>query len=372
MKIRCQKQIFLKALQSINAVATPRDLYPVLENVRITATKDQLLLRATDLKISLTYFFTKDQVEILESGELLIPALRLQNLVKETPDNDIVLEQDGLNGILTSQNSRFCILGEELDKFPEIPEFQEQPLLEIGAEDFQKLIKKTLFATTAEKTRYDLDNVLVCLQEQGIRFVATDGKRLALCDRKCQLLGQAANPKFTVPSKGLQQIEKVISATTPDKVLLSLVNNQLLFRTSDILLSTRLSEAKFPPYERVVPKNLPFSITFAVKDFSSALRRVCILTDEKNKIVEISFTATMAKFFSMGETTGEASVEIPVAFSGIPFTIKFNANFLLEMVKVVENTEIEMWLQDGQSPVLIKDGTDFQYVVLPIKIEEAG
>lgn len=370
MRIKCHKQTFAKALQSVNAVATQRDLYPILENVRISATDKGFFLKATDLKISLTYLFPREQVEIFEPGELLIPAFKLQSLVKETPDAQVTLEKKDFNGVLTCQDARFCILGEDPAKFPEIPEFQEKSVLEISGEDFQKMIKKTLFATTSEKTRYDLDNVLVNVLGDTIRFVATDGKRLALCDRKCKALGEVANNRFTVPSKGLQQIEKVLNTTNPPLVALSILDNQLLFRTNEFILSTRLSDAKFPPYERVIPKNFTATTSCAIKDFGSALRRVCVLTDEKNKIVEMVFSANKLKIFAVGEGTGEATVEIPAQFSGTPFDIKFNANFLLDMIKVAESSQLEISGLDGQSAVLVKDGEDFQYVVLPIKMEE--
>ena len=360
----------LRALQTISGIAIQRDIYPVLENVKITSCENKLILRATDLKISATYTIAADQVSIIDPGELLLPAQKLYNLVKETPDEEIVIEQDGLNGILITGDGRFCLLGENGQNFPEIPDFQEQTAIEIFGEDFRKLIKKTLFATTPEKTRYDLDNVMVDIIEDTLRFVATDGKRLALCDKKYQAVGEIASKSFTVPAQGLQQIDRVLSATTPEKVKLSFVENQLLFRTEDVVLSTRLSDAKFPPYKRVMPQNLPYKATLQPKDLTSALRRVCLLADEKNKIVEMWFTPTTLKLYSRGEGTGEANVELPMVYDGEEFKVKFNPQFFLDALKVIEGKELDMLLQDSQSAILLKDGDDFQYIVLPIKVEE--
>ena len=49
--------ILTKALQTVNAIVTQRDLYPILENVKICVEKDQLSLKATDL--SIRYLFMK-------------------------------------------------------------------------------------------------------------------------------------------------------------------------------------------------------------------------------------------------------------------------------------------------------------------------
>ncbi len=369
MKIKCQKQFFAKALQTISGVAIQRDIYPILENVRISTDNNQLLLKATDLKISVTYILNKG-IEIIEPGELLLPAAKLNNLVKETPDEEFRIEKDDFNGVLITKDGRFYILGENPQKFPEIPCFQEKGTMEISGEDFRKLINKTLFATTAEKTRYDFDNVMVNILENTIRFVSTDGKRLALCEKKYQSLGDIKEKQFTVPAQGLQQIQRVLSTTSPGKVILNVLENQFLFRTEDVILSTRLSDGKFPPYEKVMPQVLPYKIFFAQKDFASALRRVCLLADEKNKIVQITFNHTCLNLFCRGEGTGEANVEIPAVYDGEPFSIKFNPNFLLDVLKVIDNSEINIFLQDGQSAILLKDGDDFRYVVLPIKVEE--
>lgn len=372
MKIKCQKQVLLQALQTVTGVAAQKDIYPVLANVKVIADGDSLQLKATDLKISLTYSLSSNSYEIMEPGELLISAYRFFNVVKENPDESIILEKsDMFNAKITCSDGNFKILGEEPNKFPPIPEFGEAESLEVLGVDFQKLIKKTLFATTTEKTRYSLDNVLVLTFDDKLRFVATDGKRLAICDRPCENT-TLKEREFTVPSRGLQQIDRVLSATSPEKVKLGLIDNQLLFQTEEVVLSTRLAEAKFPPYEKVIPKDLPHKAFLKVKDFSSTLRRACFFTDEKNKSIELSFSSDTLKLFANDEGTGEAFLKMPVVFEGEPFDIKFNPDFFNDMLKVVDSPEVTVFLKDFASPAMIEDGEDFRYVVLPIKPQEAG
>ena len=373
MKIKCKKQVLLQALQTITGVAAQKDIYPILANVKIIAQDDALKLKATDLKISLTYSLSQEEFEILEPGELLISAFKFFNVVKENPDDEVILQKaDTFNATIVCSDGKFKILGEEPEKFPPVPEFQEAESLEIQGADFQKLIKKTLFATTTEKTRYNLDNVLVMVLKDQLRFVATDGKRLAVCDRPCNANEALEGKDFTVPSKGLQQIDRVLNATSPEKVKLGLIENQLLFQTDEVVLSTRLADAKFPPYEKVIPKDLPHKAFLKVKDFSSALRRVCWFTDEKNKSIELGFSSDSLKLFANDEGAGEASLEMPVVFEGDPFDIKFNPDFFNDMLKIIDSPEVTVFLKDFASPAMIKDGEDFQYVVLPIKPQEVA
>ncbi len=367
MKVKCNRQSLLQALQTIIGVVTQKDIYPILGNVRVSAFDGNLLFKATDLKISLTYSLPVSQFEILEEGELLIAAQKFFNVIKEAPDEEVEVEKNNYDARIICKDGKFVILGEEPDKFPNVPEFQESNFIEIEGKDFQKLIRKTLFSTTTERTRYDLDNILLIISEDSLRFVATDGKRLAICDRPCTGGEGIDVREVTVPCKGLQQIDRVLSTTSPDKVRLGFMENQLLFHTPEVVMSTRLSEAKFPPYQKVIPQGLPYKAFLNVKDFTSALRRVCWFTDEKNKSIELSFTPEKLKLFAMDEGAGEASLEMPVVYEGEAFDIKFNPDFFLDMLKIADSSDVTILLKDFASAALIKEGDDFQYVVLPIK-----
>lgn len=370
MRIKIKKRSLITALKVVKAIAKRCDRLPILENMRLSIIDNELILKATDLKTTITYTLASNELEIIEPGELLLPAIKLYNLVKETPDEEVIIEKENFNGILISKDGKCCIRGEDPQKFPDIPQFEAEYSFELLGEDFKKLIKKTVFVTTKQLTRYDLDHVLVDILEDKLRFVATDGKRLAIFDRPYKAIGEVINKQLTVPAQGLQQIDRVLSATTPETVMLSFLDSQLLFRTREVILSIKLSDAKFPPYQKVMPSVLPFKATLTLKDFSSALKRVCLMADDKNKIVTISFNSTVMNFFAHGEGSREAKVNVPCLYNGEPFDIKFNPNLLLEVLKVLDSEKLNFLVKDGQSAILIKEGEDFSYIVLPIKKEK--
>lgn len=369
MKFKCPKIKLVKALNTIVGITTNKD-YPILENVKISVSKDKrILLQATDLKISLTYAIEADDLEIIKEGNILLSAQKLFNLIKATPENDISISQDNLDGIINCKDGKFTIKGEEVEKFPDIQKFEEENYVTVDGENFQKLIKKTIFVPTTEKTRYDLNNVLINIEDEKICFVATDGKRLALSEKKFQEKTLESGKSLTVPARGLQQIDRVISATAPKTVQISILENQLLFQTTEVILSTRLSDGKFPPYEKVIPKDLPYKAKVMKKDLLSGLKRVCLLADEKNKIVELLFEKNILKLYTASKSAGTASLEIPLKYEDEPFNIKFNPDFFMDVLKIFDSEEIEMLVKDGKSAILICE-EDFKYVALPIKIEE--
>ena len=95
------------------------------------------------------------------------------------------------------------------------------------------------------------------------------------------------------------------------------------------------------------------------------------MADDRNKIFQMSFSKYSMRLSSRGEGTGEAIIDVPCVFHGEPFDIKFNPNFFLEALRLTERDDIVMLSKDSQSPILLKDGEDFQYLVLPIKLDEA-
>ncbi len=205
MKVKCQRQSLLKGLQAITGVITQRDIYPILENVLVLATNNTLLFKATDLKISLTYSVPPTDFDIVEEGEVLVSASKFCNIIKETPDEQVLIEKSNFDAKITCNDGTFKILGEEPGKFPAVPEFEEGESVEIQGTDFQKLIKKTLFATTSLKTRYDLDNVLVLVSPEGLRFVATDGKRLSQMARRFPSVATKRNPSGDTRTRTLSK-----------------------------------------------------------------------------------------------------------------------------------------------------------------------
>ena len=68
---------------------------------------------------------------------------------------------------------------EDANLFPEVPDFAAISYHVVAAADLKKLIRRTIFATDVESTRYALGGVLVELTAESIAMIGTDGRRLA-------------------------------------------------------------------------------------------------------------------------------------------------------------------------------------------------
>jgi len=379
MKINCNRQNFLKALQIVAGVATTKATHPILENVKIKAYYDKVSLSSTDLKMAIEYSVQED-IEIIEPGETIVPAATLLTLVKELSDETILIEKDSLcfDLLVKTNNGEFKINGQDAIKFPEIPAFEEKESLSIMKENLKALISKTIFSTTKEKTRFDLDNIMFSVIGDKVRFVGTDGKRLAMCE-KCGIdttkfidsKERFNTSNITIPVTGLQQILKILNTFENIELAnIEVSKNHLFFSMDSVVLSILLADGRFPPYEKAMPKDLKNKIVINTKVFLSALKQTCCLAYSKNRTVQLILDSENINISTRSEANGEAKVDIPAKYDGESFMTVMNPDFLMDVLKIVEKEEIEILVKDRESAILLQDGEGFSYILLPIKTEK--
>lgn len=382
MKIRCSREALLKPLAISSGITGSKDIFPICEYVRISALQSKLIIRSTDLKVAMTYQIPASDVVIEEEGEVLLAVKKLDQLLQNLKNEKEVLletrprDKSGkhLAGILHTPEGEIELYAEDIQKFPEIPELKEQDSIELEGKGCLDLIRKSLFCTTKEKTRYDLNNVLIQFEEEGIvRFVATDGKRLAYCRQPYKTEKVIAKSRYMVPSYGLQQIEKALGTITPPKVKLGFASgNHLLLRTDNLTLSTRMADATFPPYEKVLPQGFPYRAKISVSRWLDMLRRVMILTD-KTVLLKFAKDDSGKGILSISieeKVTGKANFSISIEYDGDPMQIRFNPELLKDALSRMDSAlTIEVEIKDCQSALFMKEGEGFHYLALPIRME---
>ena len=66
----------------------------------------------------------------------------------------------------------------------------------------------------------------------------------------------------------------------------------------------------------------------------------------------------------------EASDEISVKYSGDPIEIGFNVTYLMEALRALSETTVEVHMQDGNSGCLLRTPNDetTQYLIMPMRL----
>jgi DNA polymerase-3 subunit beta len=211
-----------------------------------------------------------------------------------------------------------------------------------------------------------------------VRFVGTDGKRLAMCE-KCGIdttkfidsKERFNTSNITIPVTGLQQILKILNTFENIELAnIEVSKNHLFFSMDSVVLSILLADGRFPPYEKAMPKDLKNKIVINTKVFLSALKQTCCLAYSKNRTVQLILDSENINISTRSEANGEAKVDIPAKYDGESFMTVLNPDFLMDVLKIVEKEEIEILVKDRESAILLQDGEGFSYILLPIKTEK--
>jgi len=365
MKIACQTAPLHSAFQIIGSVVQQRPTRPILSNVLVVAEGGTVELQATDLEIGIRY--SVDGAQISEEGRVAIPQARVASILRETLDESVQLGTEDGHCVITASDSVFRLPTEAAEEFPELPAFDAERAYEFDRKDFVEMVLKSSFAAHKGKHRYALNGVLLVIKPSKVQMVATDGRRLAHIEKK------AKNPSGSdegviMPTKALDQIIKVLT-DEDDKVLLNIQETQIIAKTKRAVVSSRLVEGHFPPYESVIPKDSDKKVELDCERFHSAVRRAALLTSEDSSAVTLHFGDKVIEVRSSAPETGEAKVTLAVDYSGPEIDIGFNPEFLTEFLRVLEEPTVRMEFRDSSTAGLFRAGKDFIYVVMPVSHE---
>jgi DNA polymerase-3 subunit beta len=391
MKVICDRSALLSAVNLVSGAVAARTPRVQLQCIRLTASKvggaGELTLAATDAEIAIRLSLT--QVDVQSTGDVLIPADRLRAIIAaEDAEPTLTLESENEALHIRGADAHFKVLGYPPVEFPPIPDFasvvagsasQAKPkaVMTHPAGSLSQLVARTIFATARENSRYAINGVLLKRDGKRLEMVATDGRRLALA--RANLTGQDKDAKAVqciVPTKALSMLQKLINEHE-EAVQIAITDTQIYFSFGTAaspgraLLASNLVEGNFPPYEDVIPKDADKKVTFDRDVVSSAVRRAALLTNEDSRGVRLSFTSKtkQLKLSSRAPEMGEATVDVPLAgYDGEDLEIGFNPQFITDALKVVAEPEVIMELKASNKPGLIKAGSDFLYVVMPVNL----
>ncbi|NQU76195.1 MAG: DNA polymerase III subunit beta [Planctomycetes bacterium] len=364
MKIIVQTNALTEALGLVGSIVAGRTPKPVLQCVKLVAANGGLSLLATDLEVGCRYQLP--QVEIAEEGEALIPAERLAAIVRESMEETLTISVQKETCTITGRGSRFTIYGYDPSEFPPISEFGDTPDAEVAAEVLTGMITKTLFATAKEHSRYAISGVLWEIADKKLQLVATDGRRLAL--GKGSLAAPAVREfSAIVPTKLMSLIQRVAGGTK-QSLAIRVGETQMLIRSANAVLVGNLAQGNFPKYADVITKECTCKATLDTGLFLHHIRQAALLTNEESKGVRLSFTGDTLTLTSRAPETGEAEITASVEFEGEKLDIGFNPAYLTDVLKVVDTETIKFEFSAPNKPGLIRSGTDFLYVLMPVEL----
>ena len=365
--IKTKRDNILMPLQSVCGIVEKRHTLPILSNVLIEKSGDQLTLLATDIEIQIRTHTAGTGGP--EKTAVTVGARKLQDILRSLPDSaEISLELSDKRLQVRSGKSRFNLQTLPAEDYPRMSQAEsEQAGFQLTQKQFKRLIGLVQYAMAQQDIRYYLNGLLLIVTGDEIRVVATDGHRLAYANEK--LSKSLPRTEVILPRKTVLELSRLLE-DNDEELDIRLSQNQAVFRFGDIELVSKLIDGKFPDYERVIPQGHNKVITVPRTVLLQSLHRAAILTNEKFRGVRVVLAAGTLKIISSNSDQEEAQEELEVSYDAEALDIGFNVTYLLDVLNNVSNEEVEIRLADANSSALITlPGNDsFKYVVMPMRI----
>lgn len=363
MKLKIEKNAFLAGMQIVQNGVSLRSTLPILSNVLLTASKENLSLTTTDLDLSVRCSMKAD---IGKTGASTLPARRLLSIIRELPESALEMQVDDKDvAEITCGSSFFKIIGIRDDEFPAFPKADDKRTYRLTQGAFKEMLRKTSYAASSDETRYVLNGVLLSFRGNKLIVVATDGRRLAFAEQELDV-PKEAEADMILPTKTVGQLMHTLG----DEGELSIhgMQNQIIFDFNDIQVASKLIEGTYPNYKQVIPGECDERIAVERESLLSALRRVSQIATDKSNAVKLIFGKNKLVVASVTPDVGEAQDSIPVKYAGKQITVAFNPEFVMDPLKNLTNDEVFFELTDELSPGVIKCDMPFLYVLMPMRV----
>lgn len=364
---KTEKETLLKPLQIVNGIVERKQTLPILSNVLIEKEPGKIRFTATDLEIQITTTI-ESKAGGKDTSSITVGGKKLQEILRILPEqNKISIETKENKALLKSNKSKFSLQTLPAQDFPKLNILlSDAKKIVLHQSLFKSLLLSVQYAMAQQDVRYYLNGVLLIIEGNSLKVVATDGHRLAF--NAGTIEGKHEKQEIILPRKTVAELCKLLG-DTDESVEIEFSTQQVKAAFSGINIISKVIDGKFPDYERVIPK-YSNHLSMDRVQIQQALQRAAILSNEKFRGVRFVLTEKNLSIISSNSEHEEAQEEIETDYHGEAIDIGFNVNYLMDGLNNISSEAVTFSFGDPNSSILITtpDNQEFRYVVMPMRI----
>ncbi|BAT54396.1 DNA polymerase III subunit beta [Nostoc sp. NIES-3756] len=385
MKLVCAQSDLSSNLSLVNRAVPSRPTHPVLANVLLQADAEtnQVSLTAFDLSLGIRTSFNAD---VWQGGAIALPAKLLVDITSRLPGGEITLDDEsatdgtatgeGLVVTLTPKTGQYQLRAMGAEEFPELPVIEDNTAIYLTATALIEGLRGSLFATSGDETKQVLTGVHLTVKQDTLEFAATDGHRLAVVETANErpLEDNEQQLEVTVPARALRELERMLAhnAASEEPIALYLDQGQVVFAWQNQRLTSRTLEGQYPAYRQLIPRQFERQVTVERRQFVSTLERIAVLADQKNNIVKLTIDSANQELTLSCEAQemGSGRESMAAEIAGEDIEIAFNVKYLMEGLKALPSSEIQMHINQNLTPVIFTPlgGLKMTYLAMPVQL----
>ena len=376
MKFDIIREHLLAGLNDVMKAVSSKTTTPILTGIKLDVTNEGLHLTGSDSDITIQTFIPveedgKQVINVTTTGSIVLQARMFNEIVRKLPTNEVEIEvSNGYATHIRSGKSEFHLIGQDSVEYPSLPELSADQQFTIPADLLKSIIRETVFAVATSESRPVLTGVNWNIQDDELICVATDSHRLAR--RKVKLDQLPANIRnVVIPGKSLNELNKILEDST-NPVQIVMTNQQVLFKTEDVLFFSRLLEGNYPDTSRLIPTDYKTTVTMEGKALLQAIDRASLLArEDRNNVVRFeTIEDNIVEISSNSPEIGKVEEQIPVsALEGEGLKISFSAKYMMEALKAIEGQDVVIQFAGAMRPFIIRSIHDdaILQLILPVR-----
>lgn len=375
--LEVEKPALDEALQTAGRAVNPRSPLPILSHLLLRAEGNTLTVTATDLDLGVTVAIP---AKVATAGSLAVPAKLLGEIVTKLPAAPVALHVDGSRLKVACGRSKFEIGTLPAEEYPSLPSGERFPEIALPQKEFRSMARRVGVATAAtDESRAVMTGIRVVFSGDMLVMVATDGRRLAVCEHQLPaatqltraLSDETGEQAVIVPGKAMAEF---VRQSGEEDLCLRLGESQLFATVRNVAMHCRLLEGNFPDYRRVLPTEFERTCRVGREALLAALKRMLVVAQERQSpnLIVLDLADEQLVMSANTPDLGLGQEELAVIYEGAPLRIAFNGRYMQDMLAVLDGEEVLLELQDDtRSAVLREYGqADFRYVLMPVRLRE--
>ncbi len=361
------KENLLTPLLIVAGAVDKKQSLAILANILLRIDQNQLSLIATDLEIEITA--TLSCVADQKTGSITVPAKKLIDIIRSLEDDaNPIFSYQNSTLLIKAGRSQFKLATLPADNYPVAENELCDLELSVKTTLFMHLLQSTYFAMAQQDVRVYLNGLFLEIDPQTMTAVTTDGHRMAICRLASQQTNQ--HHRLLIPKKGIQEMMRLLGTVTDEQILISANKNHVKLTTSQYIFSSKLIEARFPPYTKAIPRSQDKSVIIDRDILKRALSRIIIMANEKIRAVLLQIRPNTLIITATNQEHEEGIESLVAETTGDELNIGLNATYLLDVLNHLDDGLMRISFSEPDSSILVQSMRDeqYQYIIMPMKI----
>lgn len=363
MKIICSKSNLLNGVNIVSKAVPAKTSMSILQCILIKAENGKITLTANDIELGIE---TIVEGTIESEGMVALDAKFFSDIVRKLPDSEVTIEvESNFVTLIKCENSKINLIGKDGEDFTALPKISRSDSILISDMALREVIRQTIFCIAENNANHMMNSELFEINEDVLKVVALDGYRIAY--RKVNLKNKYPSIKVIIPGKTLNEISRILLGDANKDVVIYFDKNHVLFELENTTVVSRLVEGQYFNYEQMINHDYETKVVAKNRDLYEGIDRGTLMLRE-GEIKPIVFSISDKSInLSIKTMVGEMNEFVSCDKSGKDIEIAFRPKFFLDVLKVLDEEEINLYMINPKSPCTIRDEeSNYIYFILPV------